>query len=362
MKILDKLLFETNLYCSQKGKLGNISLEDMYVFLGINIIMGYHHLPSVSHYWMMGDDIGVSAIQKAMTRDRFRYILGNLHVNDNSKLDKQDKIYKVRPLVEGLNERFRDKRAPLQHLSIDESMIRFKGRSCLKQYNPMKPIKRGYKLWCLCDNDGYVYKFEIYTGKKDKKESPSSQKLTLGGHIVLTMTDHLCGKNHKLFFDNYFSSVPLMEILQGLDFLACGTIRPNRRDFPPLASEKLMKRGDFDFRSTPNGITAYKWMDSKAVHLISNYHGTETTTVQRREKNGSKKVVTCPQVVKDYNAYMGGVDKHDMLRQLYGINRKSKNGGTGYFLVCLTWLLLMPMLCTRKPLKEVHHSWTFVGS
>ena len=115
----------------------------------------------------------------------------------------------------------------------------------------MKSIKRGYKLWCLGDNEGYISKFEIHTGKKDEKEKPSKQKLTMGGHIVLTMTDHLCGKNHKLFFDNYFSSVPLMEILQGQQLLACGTIRSNRRDFPPLANDKSLKRGDFDFRSIP---------------------------------------------------------------------------------------------------------------
>ena len=169
-----------------------------------------------------------------------------------------------------------------------------------------------------------ISKFEIYTGKKDEKEKPSKQKLTMGGHIVLTMTDHLCGKKHKFFFDNYFSSVPLMEILQGQQLLACGTIRSNRRDFPPLANDKSLKRGDFDFRSTPSGIAAYKWMDSKAVHLITNYHGIEINTVQRKEKDGTKVVVTCPQVVKDYNDYMGGVDKHDMLRQMYGVNRKSK--------------------------------------
>ena len=29
----------------------------------------------------------------------------------------------------------------------------------------MKPIRREYKMWCVADNDGYVYKFEVYTGK-----------------------------------------------------------------------------------------------------------------------------------------------------------------------------------------------------
>ncbi|KAK4312806.1 hypothetical protein Pmani_015818 [Petrolisthes manimaculis] len=104
---------------------------------------------------------------------------------------------------------------------------------------------------------------------------------------------------------------------------ACGTIRSTRKDFPTLASDKELKRGQFDYRSTPNGITVYKWKDSKAVHMASNYHGNVTTTVKRREKDGSRSVVPCPQVIKDYNENMGGVDKHDMLRQLYGMNRKS---------------------------------------
>ena len=58
-----------------------------------------------------------------------------------------------------------------EHVSVDELMIRFKGRTLLKQYNPMKPIRREYKLWCVADNDGYVYKFEVYTGKIFRKRA-----------------------------------------------------------------------------------------------------------------------------------------------------------------------------------------------
>ena len=108
-----------------------------------------------------------------------------------------------------------------------------------------------------------------------------------------------------------------------MGILACGTIRPTRKDFPSLAQDKTLKRGDYDYRSTPTGITAYKWIDSKPVHFISNYHGVTATTVNRREKDGKKAIVSCPNVVKDYNNYMGGVDKHDQLRQVYGLDRKS---------------------------------------
>lgn len=44
-------------------------------------------------------------------------------------------------------------------------MIKFKGRCGLKQYMPKKPIKRGFKVWALVDSEGYLYNFDIYTGK-----------------------------------------------------------------------------------------------------------------------------------------------------------------------------------------------------
>ena len=67
--------------------------------------------------------------------------------------------------MQRLNHLFVQKHPASEHVSVDKSIICFMGRTSLKQYNPMKPIRREYKLWCVADNDGYVYKFEEYTGK-----------------------------------------------------------------------------------------------------------------------------------------------------------------------------------------------------
>ena len=67
-------------------------------------------------------------------------------------------------------------------------------------------------------------------------------------------------------------------------------------------------------------------MDSVSInekHLISNYHKIESAAVQRKQKDGAKVTITCPQVVNHYSQNMGGVNKRDMQRQLYEINRKS---------------------------------------
>ena len=170
--LVDKIHYESNLYHTQKDKTGNITKEEIYVFLGIIVIMGYNKLPSIRHYWMNSDNMGVKSIQKAMTRDRFKFILGKLHLNDNSEIDKAnpDKLWKIKSLINHLNASFQEKCKPNEHLSVDKSMIQFKGRSSIKQYNPMKPIKRGYKVWCIAGNSGYVYRFEIYVGKRTNNE------------------------------------------------------------------------------------------------------------------------------------------------------------------------------------------------
>lgn len=66
-----------------------------------------------------------------------------------------------------------------------------------------------------------------------------------------------------MFFDNYFTSLPLLEKLKLENTLACGRIRPNRKHMPLLAEYKsLERRGMFDFKTSQLGITAYKWKDN----------------------------------------------------------------------------------------------------
>jgi len=69
----------------------------------------------------------------------FGFILGNLYISDNStelKKAKLRKLYKLRPLLNRLQETFWKLEVNISR--FDESMIKFKGRSSLKQYMPAK--------------------------------------------------------------------------------------------------------------------------------------------------------------------------------------------------------------------------------
>ena len=72
-----------------------------------------------------------------------------------------DKLYRIKLFIENLIENFKKCFFPGEVVAVDESMVKFKGRSSFKQYNPMKPIKRGYKIWVLADKSGYFLDGDI---------------------------------------------------------------------------------------------------------------------------------------------------------------------------------------------------------
>lgn len=55
-------------------------------------------------------------------------------------------LYKLRPMITELND-FKQESANSRTQSIDECMVKFEGRSSLKQYMPKKPIKRGLDIY-----------------------------------------------------------------------------------------------------------------------------------------------------------------------------------------------------------------------
>jgi hypothetical protein len=70
-------------------------------------------------------------------------------------------------------------------------------------------------------------------------------------------------------------------------------------------------------------IVAIGWMDSKPVNLISTADVTAMGFVRRRIGN-TKVDIKAPEAVVNYNKYMGGVDKHDKLRNSFALGKRHK--------------------------------------
>ena len=190
----------------------------------------------------------------------------------------------------------------------------------MKQYLPMKPIKRGYKVWMLADESGYCLKFDVYTGKKDNKTTKD-----LGAKVVISLVQGLEGKNHKVYFDNYFTNVHLMKDLKEKGVNACGTVKPRRKDLPTFMASRNMKRGHSETFTSNTGMSATKWLDKKDVFILTNFHDPlEMSEVQRKQKDGTQCVYPCLRCVSDYNKNMSTVDKFDQLMSSYKLNHRSK--------------------------------------
>ena len=191
----------------------------------------------------------------------------------------------------------------------------------MKQYMPLKPTKRGFKVWVRADAvTGYFCDFEVYVGKSSDGDSP---EVGLGERVVLQLCRQLQGGNYQVFCDNFFSTVALFDKLLQQKIYACGTTRIDRRGFPDtLKNIALEDRGQQESCQRGN-LTATVWKDKKLVKMLSTMSNPLTTSsVERKQKDGSKITVPCPDAVVVYNKYMGGVDKGDQLRHYYRIRTK----------------------------------------
>ena len=321
------LVQQTNLYAAQTRMKhwNDVNMDEMKAFIGLLIGMGLHQLPRIELYWSSDPVFRVQPFADVMPVKRFKKIRQALHANDNSKTPKKgepmyDKLYKVRPLLDMINMAFRNNAVPSSSQSVDEAMIKFKGRSSLKQYMPLKPIKRGYKVWVRADSrTGYAYEFDIYTGRRDDGDA----SVGLGAQVVQKLCSTLNGSSTHVAFDNFFSSFELLETLYSHRVYSTATVRSNRKDLPVIAREKtVLKKGEFDWRCKQN--TSYvRWRDTKDVHVISTaFIPTENRCVRRTQKDGSALQVPCPEAIVQYTNRMGGVDRFDEKRGRYSVSRR----------------------------------------
>lgn len=329
--MLRTIVENTNLYSVQKGgKNINTTLDEIKTFIGMRILMGIIKLPSYRSYW--SGALRYPSIADAMSRNRFEVLSKYLHFVDNdSQHDNNDKLFKIKPILIAVrNECI--KIEPEEHHSIDEQIIPSKTKfTKIRQYNPKKPCKWGFKNLVRAGASGFMYDFYLYSGRElDVEQAPYSNLQKSAQVVAKLCIDLPRNVNHKVFFDNWFTTVDLMRYLKREGILAVGTIRGNRVQGCPLVGNKEIgkgNRGDLDYRVDNNsGVVIVKWLDNSVVQLCSNFIGVEPMdTIQRWDrKDKTRKDIQCPQIVKVYNKSMGGVDLADMLIALYRTEVKTR--------------------------------------
>jgi len=107
--------------------------EEMLKFLGVIIEMELVQMPEIDYYGSKSKLFGSEVIQNTMSRDRFELLLKFYHFSNNQEeLADQDRLFKLRPLLDLLEASFKSIYIPGSIISIDETMVSWKGRLLFK--------------------------------------------------------------------------------------------------------------------------------------------------------------------------------------------------------------------------------------
>ncbi|KAJ8926270.1 hypothetical protein NQ314_021391, partial [Rhamnusium bicolor] len=202
---------------------------------------------------------------------------------------------------------------PGKELSLDESMMLWRGRLVFRQYIKNKRHKFGIKLYMLTEPSGTLLEVEVYTGAMDSKGGKGH-----ASKVVMKLLQHKLNSGHSVYMDNYYNSCTLARELLDNQTFCTGTLRADRKGNPKdVVATKLPKGGTKAKYS--NGIMIGKWKDKRDVLYISTEF--PNTMVTFTKKRAQEKVKPLP--ILNYNKFMSGVDRQDQMMAYYPCSRKT---------------------------------------
>lgn len=177
-----------------------------------------------------------------------------------------------------------------------------------------------------------------------------------GPNVVLGLTDqYVLLPGSKVYVDNLFTSMDLLDHMGDRQLGVTGTVRQNRLHGVPLLSKKEaskeLQRGDHRVIYTQDK-TIVLWQDSQAVYMASNVDDVEPLGTCQRYSKKEKKYgpVSQPYLNEQYNKNMGGVDLFDNSGKNYAITTRVKK----WYWCLYTWFLNACMVQAWR-LFRAHH-------
>lgn len=305
------------MYCVAKtGKSLETTPCELKQFFGINLIMGCISYPRLTMYWQKC--ISLNLVADCMPRDRFLALRTNLHFVDTVSRPQDAEnngLWKVQPVVDRVRNTCLKIQRDFSYYSIDEQMIPFTGRCKLKQFVKNKPRPVGLKNFVVTTYSGVVLDFEIYQGTRTPL---LNRELGLGPSVIMRLTRSL-PLGSFLYFDRYFTTLPLLERLKQCGIEATGTIMVNRLKGVTLKEGKMLRGESHEYVRSDEAVVVVEWKDNQKVVLASTCAGIEPATKVKRwcKKEGKFIEIDCPSIVRNYNRYMGGVDICDQQMEVY---------------------------------------------
>uniref|UniRef100_S4P9J6 PiggyBac transposable element-derived protein 4 n=2 Tax=Pararge aegeria TaxID=116150 RepID=S4P9J6_9NEOP len=329
-EIIDLMVRMTNSYAiktqilkrvtrnSRLSKWNDCDAAEMKKFLGLLIWMGLKKLPKISDYWSTDVLYENNVAKRVMSRNRFELLLRCWHFEDAYYIGMTgtDRLIKIRRFVEILSKKFGQYKTPGEFLTVDETMVAFRGRIAFMQYIPGKRHKYGIKLFKICDDDGYTYDLIVYEGKRT-----TSTTQNVSSEIVMKLSDQYLNAGRSIVTDNYYTSVTLANSLLQKSTHLLGTLRKNRKGLPKELLKEKLKKGETCVMENNDGVLILRWKDKRDVLALSTRHTPSFVSV--RSKRNRNKVTMKPTLIADYNRHKCAIDYSDQMGSYCNPARRS---------------------------------------
>ena len=157
------------------GRWVDTNAIEIQAFFGLRIAMGLaprnqagDYFDTTSSFWLFE----TPNYRRVMSKRRFEILSACLHFVDNEEQvhdtnsDQYNPLFKIQPLIDIVAENWRTAVKTGPFVSLDESMVPFRGRFQGRQYIKSKHHRYGVKGFALCDAQTcYCIKYDIYTGR-----------------------------------------------------------------------------------------------------------------------------------------------------------------------------------------------------
>ena len=232
--------------------------------------------------------------------------------------ENYSKTAKIKPIFDYFVSCLQNLFTPDRDISIDKSLLLWKGRLSRKQYILRKRSRFGMKSFVLCDaKTGCVWNSILYSGK-DTDGIEDGNADYHATRIVCSLTKNLFNEGYCIYVDNWYTSVELCKVLKenGCDII--GTLRKDRKGLPISVVKAKMKTGkqkvSYEHKLR---LMCLGWKDKRDGFLIGTCINDSPVTAKRK---GFETVI--PEIVNVYNNQMGGVDRSDQMLTSNEVERK----------------------------------------
>ena len=319
---------------------------EIMVFISIYLLMALVHLPAQKYYWQLDKFakwIRLPNFREKMTYTRWKQLKQVMRFEIYDTYDEdmkaEDKAWKIRRIFTLLQFAFRGIMTVAgEHLSADEAMVRCCSRFPLRRLCPNKPIKVGAKFYVLvCYATKICINITLCDGIVNSENS-KDYSWGAAGRRIMELVEFVKNRYHRLYTDNYYTSIALAQELRRCSIYLCGTIRKVMIPFKGFNEVFGAAKKPKPSRNNPKGkwacvhslsheVTIHAMMDSSLVYILDTVFGSHESEQITRRQADQIFSIEGPKALNFYNSYMGGVDQWDQLRtnRAYSVEQVGKS-------------------------------------